>query len=202
MFHPLVGFTFKQLPVRIMGVCFCVLCPLKSLQDTLLWWRWAQIFTSAASASSSIIISRSFSPISKMDAPYPALTHQPPLQRQFLQVKTPYIVVSLHAKKKNGFTVMHWLHVIILVLHRFQRRVCLRGNLPDLRHERCQKDSDQSAENTFQKIKTFADFKETHLLFLRSVPLAVLWLLTHSFLLVLRSEERAGLPVPGQGPCD
>lgn len=100
MFHPLVGFTFKQLPVRIMGVCFCVLCPLKSLQDTLLWWRWAQIFTSAASASSSIIISRSFSPISKMDAPYPALTHQPPLQRQFLQVKTPYIVVSLHAKKK------------------------------------------------------------------------------------------------------
>ena len=201
MFHPLVGFTFKQLPVRIMGFCFCVLCPLKSLQDTLLWWRWAQIFTSAASASSSIIISRSFSHISKMDAPYPALTHQPPLQQQqLLQVKH-HILLSACICKKHGFTVMHWLHVIILVLHRFQRRVCLRGNLPDLRYERCQKDSDQSAENAFQKIKTFADFKETHLLFLRSVPLAVLWLLTHSFLLVLPSEERAGLPVPGQGPC-
>lgn len=61
----------------------------------------------------------------------------------------------------------------IVVLLRFQHRVCFRGNLPDLCDERCQKDPDQSAENTFQKIKTFPDFKETQLLFLRLVPLAI-----------------------------
>lgn len=56
---------------------------------------------------------------------------------------------------------------------RFQHWVCFRGNLPDLCHERCQKDPDQSTENTFQKIKTFPDFKETQLLFLRLVPLSI-----------------------------
>lgn len=67
------------------------------------------------------------------------------------------------------FTVCSHIHF----LHRFQCRVCFRGNLPDLRYERCQKDPDQSTENTFQKSKTFPDFKETQLLFLRSVPLAL-----------------------------
>lgn len=77
----------------------------------------------------------------------------------------------------------------IVVLLRFQHRVCFRGNLPDLCDERCQKDPDQSAENTFQKIKTFPDFKETQLLFLRSVPLAIYDSFTHSFFSALPSSR-------------
>lgn len=61
----------------------------------------------------------------------------------------------------------------ILVLLRFQHRVCFWGDLPELCYARCQKDLDQSTENTFQKIKTCPDFEETQLLFLRLVPLAV-----------------------------
>lgn len=151
----------------------CVFCLLVSVQDTLWWWRWAQTSTSVASASSSIIISRSFSPISKMDAPCPPLTHQPPLQQPPSLVKhstSGFIVNNLHADLIYSL-LLSCTHVPVLL--RFQRRVCFRGNLPDLCYERCQKDPDQSTENTFQKIKTFPDFKETQLLFLRLVPLAV-----------------------------
>lgn len=72
---------------------------------------------------------------------------------------------------KLNLSFLLFIHSFIHVLPRSQRWVCLRGNISDLCSERCEKDPDQSTENTFEEIKTCPDFKETQLLFLRLVPL-------------------------------
>lgn len=125
-------------------------------QDTLWLGKSAQIFTSVASVNSSTITLRSFWPTSKMAVPCLQLIHQPSICLHPSQVKHRALFLIKLWCEESLFCPM--IHSYACPYSRLHHWLYLWGDLPVLRHERRQKDPDQSTENAFQKTKTKPDF--------------------------------------------